>query len=367
MSCIEIKRITHHFQEDVAALTDVNYSIRSGEFFSLLGPSGCGKSTLLNIIGGFLTPSSGAIEVDGKDILGLPPHLRNIGMVFQSYALFPHMSVFKNVAYGLTIQKAGKDDIRKRVTECLDLVQLSGYEDRMPHQLSGGQQQRVAIARALANRPSILMLDEPMGNLDAKLRKEMQVELRAIQRRTGITTIMVTHDQEEAMTMSDRIGIMKGGVVQQVGTPFEIYRYPANSFVAGFLGQVNMTHAVLSDPAACTYRSTDWLCPDGSPVSIQVCPENCPDTDRKNLLFMIRPERIETFLEPRAGTVEVTAKSIVYVGSSLYITVSFGQKGELLLNLSDAFFLAPPQIGQKFYISWKAEDFRAVTDLEEHQ
>ena len=364
MSYIEIKHITHRFQGDTAALSDVNYSIEHGEFFSLLGPSGCGKSTLLNIIGGFLDPTEGSIEIDGKNILPLSPHKRNIGMVFQSYALFPHMNVFKNVAYGLVIQKKPKDEIKRRVAECLDLVRLTGYEERMPHQLSGGQQQRVAIARALAGCPSILMLDEPMGNLDAKLRKEMQVELRGIQQRTGITTIMVTHDQEEAMTMSDRIGIMRGGVVQQVGTPFSIYRRPANSFVAGFLGQINMTHATLVDKAACLYRSEDWVRPDGTPVLLSVDPANCPNGPEPHALLAIRPERITTYLEPHPGAVEVTVQSVVYVGASLHITVAFGQKGTLLLDLADPFFSSPPLIGQKFYLFWNAADFRAVKDSE---
>ncbi|SHH97083.1 putative spermidine/putrescine transport system ATP-binding protein [Sporobacter termitidis DSM 10068] len=364
MSRIEIKHITHRYQENDAVLKDVSYAIRSGEFFSLLGPSGCGKSTLLNIIGGFLNPTEGSVEVDGREILHLPSYQRNIGMVFQSYALFPHMTVFKNIAYGLSIKKAGKDEIRRRVAECLDLVQLSGLGDRMPHQLSGGQQQRVAIARALANSPSILMLDEPMGNLDAKLRKEMQVELRAIQQRTGITTIMVTHDQEEAMSMSDRIGIMQNGTVQQVGTPYEIYRTPANSFVAGFLGNVNMTHAVLADPATHTYLSSDWTDFDGQPVSIRVAPENCPLSTVGNALFMIRPERIEISLEPRPDAVAVAAESIVYVGSALQITASFGKKGRLFLDVSDPFFAVPPKVGDRFYIAWKPGDFRAIAEQE---
>ena len=268
MAFIEIENITHHYAANQTALENVSYSIERGTFFSLLGPSGCGKTTLLNIVGGFVTPSEGRVVIDGKDVTDLPPYKRNIGMVFQNYALFPHLSVFDNVAYGLRVQKRPKAEIAQRVDECLQLVHLDGFEKRMPHQLSGGQQQRVAIARALANEPTILMLDEPLGNLDAKLRQEMQVELRRIQRATGITTIMVTHDQGEAMTMSDGIGIMNHGVVQQIGTPFEVYERPKNSFVAGFLGKVNMCDVLPGQGAnEGLLQSTEWFAGSGRPVT----------------------------------------------------------------------------------------------------
>ena len=210
MSHIKIEHVSRHFGDNVA-LADVNLAVREGEFFSLLGPSGCGKTTLLNIIAGFLDETSGTVYIDGKDVSNLPPHQRNIGMVFQNYALFPHLSVFDNVAYGLKIRKLPKKEIEKRVHDALSLVQLSAFAERRPHQLSGGQQQRVAIARALAIEPSVLLLDEPLSNLDAKLRKDMQLELRNIQRNVGITTILVTHDQEEALSLSDRIGVLGDG------------------------------------------------------------------------------------------------------------------------------------------------------------
>nr|WP_192894273.1 ABC transporter ATP-binding protein [Lysinibacillus composti] len=243
MKGIKIDHVSRIFNDNVA-LADVSLDVKEGEFFSLLGPSGCGKSTLLNIIAGFLEPTDGLVYIGGNNVTDLLPYRRNIGMVFQNYALFPHLTVFENVAYGLKIKKLPRKEIEERVTEALSLVQLSSFAKRRPHQLSGGQQQRVAIARALAIQPSILLLDEPLSNLDAKLRKEMQFELRNIQQRVGITTVLVTHDQEEALSISDRIGILGKGHLQQVGSPLEVYRRPANRFVAEFIGQVNLFEAV---------------------------------------------------------------------------------------------------------------------------
>ncbi|MDO3408205.1 ABC transporter ATP-binding protein [Saccharibacillus sp. CPCC 101409] len=242
MSGIRIQEISKTFG-DQTALSHVDLEVFEGEFFSLLGPSGCGKTTLLNMIAGFLEPTTGGIFIGGREVTGLPPYRREIGMVFQDYALFPHLSVSDNVAYGLRIRKVPRKEVQERVRESLALVQLEAYASRMPHQLSGGQRQRVAIARALAIRPAVLLLDEPLSNLDAKLRKDMQTELRNIQRRTGITTILVTHDQEEALSLSDRIGILGDGRLQQLGTPLDVYRRPSNRFVAEFIGQVNLIAA----------------------------------------------------------------------------------------------------------------------------
>jgi len=224
----------------LVAVRDISLTIGGGEFFSLLGPSGCGKSTTLSMIGGFEEPTSGAIYLDGRDVSRQPPYRRDVNMVFQSYALFPHLNVFENVAFGLRRKRMPRDEIGRRVHEILALVDLAGSEKRKPVQLSGGQQQRVAVARALVNRPKLLLLDEPLGALDLKLRKQMQLELKRIQSEVGITFLYVTHDQEEAMVMSDRLAVMSGGRIEQIGRPEEVYDNPATEFVAGFLGESNL-------------------------------------------------------------------------------------------------------------------------------
>src|SRR5437764_4793071 len=225
---------------DVVAVDGINLEMPSGEFFSMLGPSGCGKTTTLRMIAGFEQPTEGRILLDGADMQYTPPHKRNVNTVFQSYALFPHLSVYDNVAFGLKRQKRPKSEIRERVGEALELVQLRGLEKRKPAQMSGGQQQRVALARALVLKPAVLLLDEPLGALDAKLRKALQIELKALQQQVGITFIYVTHDQEEALTMSDRIAVMSDGRVEQVGPPQEVYEEPTTTFVADFLGVSNL-------------------------------------------------------------------------------------------------------------------------------
>jgi spermidine/putrescine transport system ATP-binding protein len=228
---------------DVAAVDGIDLHMPSGEFFSMLGPSGCGKTTTLRMIAGFEQPTEGRILLDGDDMQFTPPHKRNVNTVFQSYALFPHLSVFDNVAFGLRRQKTPKNELRTRVAETLELVQLTGFEKRKPAQMSGGQQQRVALARALVLKPAVLLLDEPLGALDAKLRKQLQVELKALQQTVGITFVYVTHDQEEALTMSDRIAVMSNGKVEQVGPPQEVYEEPQTTFVADFLGVSNLMDA----------------------------------------------------------------------------------------------------------------------------
>ncbi len=235
---VEIDNLSKEFP-GVKALQDVNITIEEGEFFTLLGPSGCGKTTLLRIIAGFYRQNSGHVKVAGEVIDNVAPHLRDIGMVFQNYAVFPHMTVEKNVAFGLENRKVPKHEINTRVAEVLDMVQMSGYEKRTPDKLSGGQQQRVGLARALVIAPRLLLMDEPLSNLDAKLRVNMREEILDIQRRLGTTAIYVTHDQEEALVISDRIAVMNLGVVQQVGTPWEIFRNPVNEFVSSFVGSMN--------------------------------------------------------------------------------------------------------------------------------
>jgi spermidine/putrescine transport system ATP-binding protein len=243
LPAIELLGVNKHFPSQAAsvvAVEDVDLQVAAGEFFSLLGPSGCGKTTTLRMLAGFEEPTTGRILLYGKDMVGVPPYRRDVNMVFQHYALFPHMSVYDNIAFGLRHKKVAKDEIRRRVADALSLVELEGRERRRPRQLSGGQQQRVALARALVNRPRALLLDEPLGALDLKLRRAMQLELKRIQREVGITFVYVTHDQEEALTMSDRLAVMNAGRIEQLGAPRELYERPATRFVADFLGTSNI-------------------------------------------------------------------------------------------------------------------------------
>ncbi len=232
---------------EVTAVNGVSLTIERGELVTLLGPSGCGKTTTLRLIAGFEFPTTGRILLDGRQINDLPPHKRDMSMVFQSYAIFPHLNVFENIAYGLNVQKRPRDEIKRRVAKVLELVELTGFENRAPNQLSGGQQQRVALARALVMEPKVLLMDEPLSNLDAKLREQMRTEIRRIQRRLGITSVYVTHDQVEAMTLSDRIVIMNQGRIEQIGTPTEVYRRPQTRFVADFIGRANFVEGTVRE------------------------------------------------------------------------------------------------------------------------
>jgi spermidine/putrescine transport system ATP-binding protein len=236
---VRLDRVTKQFNETVA-VDDLSLDIWRGEFFSLLGPSGCGKTTTLRMIGGFEEPTSGTVYLGDTDVTGLPPFKRNVNTVFQNYALFPHLNIYENVAFGLRRRKVADGEIRKQVSDMLELVELPGFEQRKPTMLSGGQQQRVALARALINHPQVLLLDEPLGALDLKLRKQMQIELKRIQTEVGITFVHVTHDQEEAMTMADTVAVMNAGVIEQLGSPIELYEHPRTTFVANFLGQSNL-------------------------------------------------------------------------------------------------------------------------------
>jgi spermidine/putrescine transport system ATP-binding protein len=273
---VTIERVTKRF-DDVLAVDDLSLEIESGSFFAMLGPSGCGKTTTLRMIGGFEEPTAGAIYLGDREVSGLPSYKRDVNTVFQSYALFPHLSIFENVAFGLRRRGVGKAQLRERVGEALELVDLAAYEKRKPSQLSGGQQQRVALARALVNRPGVLLLDEPLGALDLKLRKQMQLELKGIQHEVGITFVHVTHDQEEAMTMADQIAVMNNGYIEQLGTPSELYEKPRTSFVAGFLGVSNLIEGVVKDGAVVTGNGTriqvSNLDSASGPVSIGVRPE----------------------------------------------------------------------------------------------
>ena len=241
---LELKEIKKSFTEGEAVLDNISLEISKGEFITLLGSSGCGKTTTLRIIAGLEQPDAGSVWLDGREVTGLEPNQRDVNTVFQNYALFPHMNVAENIGYGLKLKKVPKSEIRKKVSQMLELVQLEGYEKRKPSELSGGQKQRVAIARALVNNPEVLLLDEPLGALDLQLRRAMQIELKHLQKKLGITFIYITHDQEEAINMSDRIAVMRDGRIEQIGTPDEIYNHPKTSYVATFVGNANILHGV---------------------------------------------------------------------------------------------------------------------------
>ena len=312
---IELSKLTKQFA-DVAAVAGIDLHIPGGEFFSLLGPSGCGKTTTLRMIAGFEQPTSGQILLDGTDVAYTPPHQRNVNTVFQNYALFPHLNVFDNIAFGLKRAKRPKAEIRERVGQALELVQLSGYERRKSSQLSGGQQQRVALARALVLNPAVLLLDEPLGALDAKLRKALQIELKSLQQEVGITFLYVTHDQEEAMTMSDRLAVMNAGQVEQVGVPRDVYDDPETLFVADFLGVSNLMEArILS-----TAKGACKVAIDGYELETRGTELNVTGEAK----IVIRPERVE--LEPHGSPsgpnrIPGMVERVVYVGSASQVIV----------------------------------------------
>ncbi|MGW7366431.1 ABC transporter ATP-binding protein [Streptomyces sp. NPDC054841] len=291
---------------DSFAVRDLTLDIAPGEFFSLLGPSGCGKTTSLRMIGGFTDPTDGAILLGGEDVTALPPNKRNINTVFQSYALFDHLSVADNVAFGLKRAGVGRAEIRERVATMLERCRLDGFADRKPRTLSGGQRQRVALARALVNRPQVLLLDEPLAALDLKLRRQMQVELKQIQREIGITFVFVTHDQDEALTMSDRIAVMNDGSVEQCGTPEDVYEHPANRFVASFMGTSNLVPG--------TYRSGRVTVDDGPSLPVGT---RAGITDGDRVSLSIRPEKIWlTDIEPGMARAEGVVRETVYSGAT---------------------------------------------------
>jgi len=318
-------------------LRGISLSIRKAEFLTLLGPSGCGKTTTLRIIAGFERPDAGRVRLSGRDVTFLPPYRRDVHTVFQHYALFPHYNVFENVAFGLRIRKLAEEEIRSRVSEALSLVKLQGYEGRNTSQLSGGQMQRIALARALVCQPSLLLLDEPLGALDFKLRKEMQLELKSIQRKLGITFVYVTHDQEEAMTMSDRIAVFNRGVIEQLGTPAEIYERPKTSFVADFIGAANVLSARLIE-----VRHGMLRLKLENEVELEVpCAQEPPVGVGQDMKVAIRPERIEVHYREEAsqgsGCVRIRATLIdnVYLGNASQIfLLPFRRPGKVLLAVS---------------------------------
>ncbi len=311
--------------DGVEVLTDINLYIKQNEFMTLLGPSGCGKTTMLRIIGGFEEPTSGEVSLFGEKIKGVPPYKRRVNTVFQRYALFPHLNVFENIAFGLKIKKTPKGLISRKVEDMLKLVGLKGYGDRDIAKLSGGQQQRVAIARALVNEPEVLLLDEPLGALDLKFRQEMQLELKRMQKSLGITFVYVTHDQEEALTMSDAIAVMNVGVVQQVGTPEQIYNEPKNSFVADFIGESNIINGIMKADYLVNFASEDFECLDRG------FNENEP------VMVVVRPEDIEITRKISEGMITGTVTSTLFMGVHYEIRMSGGHGFEWLIHSTDYF------------------------------
>ena len=280
---IRLEHVSKSFG-DKKVLDDINLYVKKGEFITFLGPSGCGKTTLLRLIAGFLAADSGVITMDGKDLNGVPPHQRELNTVFQRYALFPHLDVYDNIAFGLKLKKVPEDEIDRKVSKVLKLVSMNGYEDRDVNSLSGGQQQRIAIARAIVNQPKVLLLDEPLAALDLKMRKDMQIELKEMHKQLGITFIYVTHDQEEALSMSDTVVVMDNGVIQQIGTPEDIYNEPANAFVADFIGESNILDGIMHADKLVEFAGHTLECVDGGfakdePVDVVIRPEDVDMVD----------------------------------------------------------------------------------------
>jgi putative spermidine/putrescine transport system ATP-binding protein len=343
MPAVRLEGVVKRFGE-VTAVDGVDLEIADGEFFSMLGPSGSGKTSTLRMIAGFEEPTEGRIHLHGNDVTGVPPFDRDVNTVFQDYALFPHMSVGENVAYGLVIRKVARAERDRRVTEALRMVRLEGYEGRKPGQLSGGQRQRVALARALVNRPRVLLLDEPLGALDLKLREEMQIELKGIQQQIGITFIYVTHDQVEALTMSDRLAVFNLGRIEQVGTPAEVYEHPATTFVAGFVGTSNL----LTGEAARTLIGSDGI-------------------------YTVRPEKIrlagpDQEPGPDDGSALGKVREVVYVGPDTRYIVALDMGGELVVtqqNLETSSMEALAAQGQAVRLLWKRRHVLSLAASEE--
>lgn len=349
---IEIDHVTKRY-DDYVAVADADFAIGSGEFFSMLGPSGCGKTTTLRMIAGFETPTEGAIRLKGADVSRVPPHKRNVNTVFQHYALFPHMTVWDNVAYGPRSLRKDKAEIKRRVDEMLDIVRLTDFALRKPAQLSGGQQQRVALARALVNYPSALLLDEPLGALDLKLRHVMQFELKRIQREVGITFVYVTHDQEEALTMSDRIAVMNAGNVEQIGTPTEIYDRPSTVFVAGFIGQANLWHGRQTGRTNRDYVEIEVL-----GARLQARPGETTIESGGQATLMVRPERIRVTMAP-AGTdvvsVPASVTDLTFQGPVVRLSLAAADDSPIVAHVGPGDDLPMLRPGDQVYVNWSPD------------
>ena len=341
MARLELQSLSKRYGDFFAA-RDISLDVAEGEFVVLLGPSGCGKTTTLRMIAGFVEPTAGTIRIGGQDVTYLPPWRRNTGLVFQNYALFPHLTVAGNVAFGLEMRKIGKAEAAQKVRDALALVRLDHLAERLPRQLSGGQQQRVALARALVFRPDILLLDEPLSNLDAKLRQEVRVEIRNLQQRLGITTVMVTHDQEEALTMSDRLVVMNEGSVRQVGSQRDLYERPADSFVAGFVGRSSFIRGTMAG---------DTLTSEGG-LSVK-CARSIPGP----AMLALRPERVWVGPEPLAdldNSFPGTVTFVSYLGSLTDIHVRMSEADEVIAQVPNQDGSVLPTVGDSVHVGWSA-------------
>lgn len=357
-AAIRLEKLTKLYGHTVA-VRDVSLHIHAGEFITLLGPSGSGKTTTLMMIAGFVYPTQGQIYIDEQDVSHVPPQRRDLGMVFQNYALFPHLRVFHNISFPLEMRRIGKEEIRQRVTRVLEMVQLTGYDQRYPRELSGGQQQRVALARAVVYNPRVLLMDEPLGALDKKLREHMQIELKHIQQRLGITVVYVTHDQEEALVMSDRIAVMREGRIEQVGTPAELYEEPVNSFVADFIGESNFLRGTVEsieanglitvrDSQGFTFRA---LVKEPLPIG-------------QKILAAVRPEKFALTQEAVDGqknsyTGQIT--EVIYIGDSTKLKVMMGTE-EFTIKESNRIGFGTYRVGEKVQVVWEPQHTKLLKD-----
>jgi putative spermidine/putrescine transport system ATP-binding protein len=343
MSYLVLTGIQKVFAGGTVAVQDFNLSMDRGEFVSFLGPSGCGKTTTLRMIAGFEVPTTGSITLEGKEITDTPPNRRNVGMVFQSYALFPNMNVIDNIGFGLRVRKRSKDEIRKRALELLELVHLEGREDRYPYQLSGGQQQRVALARALAFEPQVLLLDEPLSALDAKIRVALRQEIRSIQRQLGITTVYVTHDQEEALSLSDRIVVMSDGHIEQIGTPFEVYNTPSTPFVARFVGTLSTLNARVIDVATRRVKVGD----------AEISVNSSVGASGSEIALALRPEVVRLGEGGGSNRLNGVVHDVAFLGSVVRIRVRLpGDAGILSLDTFNDPGSPPPSLGTTVTLSF---------------
>ncbi len=355
---VELRNVSKRFGA-VVAVNRVSLQIRQGEFFSLLGPSGCGKTTSLRLIGGFEMPSEGEVLIEGEVQGFRPPFQRPVNTVFQSYALFPHMTIFQNVAFGLQMKRVAAPEIRRRVSEMLEMVQLPGMENRKPDQLSGGQQQRVALARALINQPKVLLLDEPLGALDLKLRKAMQLELKALQQRVGITFIYVTHDQEEALTMSDRIAVMNGGKILQLGEPEEIYEHPVNRFVADFIGETNFMEgevARLEEGRVQVLVDGEARVPVPTTAAVKV---------GQRVTVAVRPEKLSVAAQPQEEVnVSGVVEEAIYIGTDIRYLVRIARHTTLIVREQNrgGERMERFRVGERVRVGWHARDASLLTE-----
>lgn len=354
MSFLSLRHVYKYYGGN-CVVSDFNLNVEKGEFVSLLGPSGCGKTTTLQMIAGFVDVTKGEIWLDGQDITHAKPNTRGLGIVFQSYALFPHMTVLDNVSFGLEMRRVPKQERLERVREILNMVHLSGYEDRFPRELSGGQRQRVALARALVIKPPVLLLDEPLSNLDAKLREEMQFELRRIQKTLGTTTIMVTHDQSEALSISDRVVVMESGKITQTDTPYALYENPQTEFISTFVGKTNLLSAVIRrDGQSLLAQFEDFELPL----------ELAPSSPTGKAVLSLRPEKIK-LTEPGKGHVDGTVTQVFFLGDRWLYHLET-PLGELLVADSNTGH-ANIQEGNRFGLTWAGQSMRLLQDATEQQ